>query len=306
MAFELDDKWIWSFWIAKDGDSYHLFFLQAARSLGDPDLRHDNATVGHATSTDLVNWTDLGTVLKPGFPGEWDDIAIWTGSVIEHGGRWWMFYTGRSSLEKGRVQRIGAAISDDLNLWIKHPSNPLLNSHPYWYEHLDKGSRSRVAWRDPWVYPVDDGFEMLLTARLDDGPGSDRGVIARAFSTDLTLWSALSPLTRPGGFGQMDVPSFVQLGSRKLLLFSCDRSDLASKQAKQPRLSDCYALEIDGAGPPYSTTNVVSLDTPNLYAVRAVPGPDGDWVLLGFEQEDESGAFAGRISDPVPLESVLA
>ena len=30
----LDDLWVWDSWVADDGDLYHLFFLQAPRSLG--------------------------------------------------------------------------------------------------------------------------------------------------------------------------------------------------------------------------------------------------------------------------------
>ena len=45
----LDDFWVWDSWVADDGDAYHLYFLQAPRSLGDPALRHVHATVGHAT-----------------------------------------------------------------------------------------------------------------------------------------------------------------------------------------------------------------------------------------------------------------
>ena len=92
MAFELEDRWVWDFWIAKDRKTYHLFFLQAPRSLGNSELRHSNASVGHATSTDLKEWTEVGTALEPGFSGEWDDVAIWTGCVINHEKRWWMFY----------------------------------------------------------------------------------------------------------------------------------------------------------------------------------------------------------------------
>ena len=52
----LHDVWVWDSWIADDGDRYHLFFLRAPRALGDPGLRHTAATIGHATSRDLVDW----------------------------------------------------------------------------------------------------------------------------------------------------------------------------------------------------------------------------------------------------------
>ena len=41
---DLDDDWVWDFWVVEDPASepasYHLFFLKAPRSLGDPELRH--------------------------------------------------------------------------------------------------------------------------------------------------------------------------------------------------------------------------------------------------------------------------
>ena len=77
----LEDHWVWDSWIADDGDLYHLFFLQAPRSLVDPARRHTAATVGHATSRDLVSWDYLGECFGPADTG-FDDLAIWTGSVV--------------------------------------------------------------------------------------------------------------------------------------------------------------------------------------------------------------------------------
>ena len=59
----LPGAWLWDFWLADDGDRYHLYFLQAPRALGDPGLRHVNARVGHAVSADLVDWDYLGVCL---------------------------------------------------------------------------------------------------------------------------------------------------------------------------------------------------------------------------------------------------
>jgi len=52
------------FWIADDSTAYHLFFLKAPR-VGDPDLRHWNTSVGHAISTDLVQWQVVADALTP-------------------------------------------------------------------------------------------------------------------------------------------------------------------------------------------------------------------------------------------------
>ncbi len=294
---------MWDFWFTKHHDTYHLFYLQASRSLRNPQKRHDNASIGHASSPDLVNWTELGTVLEPGYAKEWDDVSTWTGSVIEHDSRWWMFYTGRSSLEGGHEQRIGAAISGDLNFWVKHPGNPLLVTHPFWYEHLDNKKWPNVAWRDPWLYAVDDGFEMLLTARVNTGSRDGRGVVARAFSSDLTLWTALPPLTVPGGFGEMEVPQRIDTPHGRLLLFSCESKNLAS--GRTAGLSDCYVMRLDESGGPFPADTAQSLDLPGHYAARAIEGPSGDWVVLAFELQDADGDFGGRISDPIPLAAVL-
>jgi beta-fructofuranosidase len=94
MGFSKDGHWVWDFWVADDGALFHLFYLHAPASLGDPDLRHRNARIGHATSTDLTDWTDHGTVLEPGAAGDLDASATWTGSVVRaDDGSWRMFYT---------------------------------------------------------------------------------------------------------------------------------------------------------------------------------------------------------------------
>jgi beta-fructofuranosidase len=70
----LPDDWVWDSWVADDGETYHLYFLKAPRALEDPSRRHARAVIGHATSTDLVDWTDRGTTLLPAESG-WDDLA---------------------------------------------------------------------------------------------------------------------------------------------------------------------------------------------------------------------------------------
>jgi beta-fructofuranosidase len=36
----LPGAWVWDFWLADDGDRYHLFFLFASRALQDERRRH--------------------------------------------------------------------------------------------------------------------------------------------------------------------------------------------------------------------------------------------------------------------------
>ena len=62
----LEDRWLWDFWFARDGDDYHRHLLQPPRSMGDPDERHWNASIGHAVSQDLRAWSVLPDALAPG------------------------------------------------------------------------------------------------------------------------------------------------------------------------------------------------------------------------------------------------
>ena len=124
----LDDRWIWDFWLARDGGDHHVFFLQAPRSLGDPELRHSNASIGHAVSSDLRSWAVLPDVFGPGAPGAWDDRVPWTGSVVRHEDRWYLFYTSTSTAERGLVQRIGAGdLRRSRSRGTGIPSNPLID-----------------------------------------------------------------------------------------------------------------------------------------------------------------------------------
>jgi beta-fructofuranosidase len=206
MALRLADQWVWDFWIAQDGPDYHLFYLQAPRALGNPDLRHWSASIGHAMSQDLRNWQVLPPALSTSPVGSntWDDYATWTGSVISHDGLWYLFYTGCRRSEQGLIQRVGLATSTDLLHWEKYPANPILTADARWYEQLDRHLWFDQAWRDPWVFqhPDTGDFHALITARANHGPTDERGVIGHAQSVDLIHWEVLPPLVGQGDFGQ--------------------------------------------------------------------------------------------------------
>ena len=100
--FSLPEAWVWDFWLVDDGQKYHLFFLYASRALGNPDHRHYRASVGHAISDDLTRWERVRDALVRSDAPAFDDLAIWTGSVVRHpDGTWIMFYTG-ATLTPGR------------------------------------------------------------------------------------------------------------------------------------------------------------------------------------------------------------
>ena len=191
------DHWIWDSWIADDGDRYHLFFLKAPSALGDPDLRHTSARIGHATSLDLVDWEVHADALQPYHRG-FDDLALWTGSVARSDDVWRLYYTAINTEGRDvRDQRIGMAESDDLFTWRRAVDQPLVTPDPRWYRTLDDESGASETWRDPFVFRAADGWHMLITARSPHEPRLRDGVLAHARSDDMVHWELGPPLTEP-------------------------------------------------------------------------------------------------------------
>ena len=282
----LPDSWTWDFWFADTGDAYHMFFLRASRALQDPGRRHRRAGIGHAVSTDLRSWTLLPDALVHADPPAFDDMATWTGSVIQgDDGIWRMFYTGISHADHGAVQRIGLATSADLTTWRAQPDGPVLEADPRWYEQLEDGTWVDEAWRDPWVYkdPDGDGWHMLITARANHGAVDDRGVIGHAFSRDLTRWEVLPPLSQPGaGFGQLEVLQCEVIDGRPVILFSCLGTELSAARKATGSTGGIWTMTADRPTGPFDPGTARQLTDDSLYVGRLVQDRDGRWVMLAF------------------------
>jgi beta-fructofuranosidase len=304
-VLRLPDAWIWDFWLADDGSMYHLFFLRASRALGDPQRRHFRASVGHATSTDLRHWTQTADALVPGDRPAFDDVAIWTGSVVPGpDGTWHMFYTAAGSADIGLVQRIGLATSIDLVTWHRHPASPVVQADPRWYEILGDSTWPDQAWRDPWVFPdpSGDGWHMLITARANTGSVDDRGVLGHARSTDLVHWTTQPPLTAPGaGFGQLEVPQTEIIDGTPTLLFSCLGDELADRRRHGGTTGGVWTATADTVLGPFDVAGARPLTDDRLYSGRLVRDHDGQWVLLAFRHLDAPGSFVGELIDPMPV-----
>ncbi len=299
------DEWVWDFWLADAGDSWHLFYLHAPRALGDPELRHAHATVGHAVSADLRAWEPRGEALGPGAPGEFDETATWTGSVVcGDDGAWRMFYTGMSLRRGVRVQRIGVAVSADLERWTKLPQNPVLEPDARWYERHGDSGWPDDAWRDPWVLrdPGGDGWHMLLTARARVGRVDQRGVIGHARSTDLVRWEAGAPLTdAAAGFGHLEVPQVAVVDGRPVLVFSCRRAELGGRRAGSGGPGGVWTAPAASPTGPFDIADARLLVNESLYAGRLVRTREGGHVLLAFRNRLPDGSFGGELSDPMPV-----
>lgn len=298
---ELPDDWVWDFWTVDDtaGESaaHHLFFLKAPRSLGDPDLRHRSATIGHAVSNDLAEWIRVVDALSVQPAPAFDDLATWTGCIVRaDDGTWWMFTSGISSVEGGQVQRIGACTSPDLFVWSRVPEL-VLEAEARWYNRSPELGRDEH-WRDPWVVRDNAGtWHMYVTAQGHGTHG--HGVVGHATSTDLTQWEVTEPLSEVNGrFDQLEVISVLQVDGRWVMIFSCLGSEMPGADVGA---GGVWSVAIDGPGSRVATERAVRLTNERLYVGKVLPRPDGTAVLLAFQHADESGAFKGGVIDPVPV-----
>jgi beta-fructofuranosidase len=296
-------SWVWDFWIADDGERYHLFFLKASRALLDPDRRHWRASIGHATSPDLVNWTEHADALLPDDSPAFDDLATWTGSIVrEPSGLWRMFYTAVNRAEGGIAQRISSVVSDDLFTWRREPGRQVLEPDGRWYETVETRQWPDQAWRDPWVFRDGELWHMLVTARADHGDPDDRGVIGHATSTDLVRWTVQPPVSEPGaGFGHVEVVQVAVVDGRPVGLFSCLGTELAQSRRIEDPVGGVWAFPVESLSGPFRLEEAYRLTDERLYVGRLVEDRAGRWQFLAFRNDDEEGGWVGEISDPHPV-----
>ena len=300
------DRWIWDSWPIDDGDDHHLFYLQAPRTLGDPDLRHRHASIGHAVSKDYERWIVLPDALGPSGPPAWDDLATWTGSVVRGDtGSWHLFYTAISRTDDGRIQRIGRADSDDLITWRRSADRPLLEADPRWYETCELMSWREVAWRDPWVFrdPGGDGWHMLITARAVGAARNDDGVVAHARSHDLMSWTIEEPLCRPGaGFGQLEVPQSKVIDGRPVLVFTCHPEEQTAARRAGSGDYCTWSVPSPGVLGPWDIAAARPFTAePDLFAAPLVRRRDGGWAFVGFRNLEPKVGDGFYIVDPIPV-----
>ncbi|WP_028671744.1 levansucrase [Saccharospirillum impatiens] len=307
--FALNDKWIWDFWLYQDGDHWHLYYLQADKSLKDPELRHWNVSQGHAISTDLQHWDNQGTCLAPAQGPAWDDKTTWTGSVIkDDSGLWHLFYTGTCEAERGMKQRIGHATSTDGHHWERLGNGLALDLDPELYEEYEQGQWHDRAMRDPWVMkdPDGDGWLMYFTARVmgRDEP-NDGGAIGLARSADLTHWTLEKPVYA-GQFGQLEVPQVFKHGAHWYCLF-CTAGEhwstaYAAASPTEPVGGTHYLMADHHLGP-WRLAPGSFLDGANpvaRYAGKIIRQTD-ELAFMGFWHDTPDGTFIGQVSDPVPV-----
>lgn len=199
--------------LIKHGDTYHVFYQY------NPDAPVWGPPLwGHASSTDLVHWTDHEPALRPRPAGS-DRDGCWSGCARVIDGRPTIFYTGVVAIDGVRTESVCVAHgSDDLRMWTQ-AEQPLIAAAP---PEITTGVH-----RDPFIFGEPGAWRMLLGSSLVDAAGRASGAVLGYRSEDLVSWAYDGVLfQRPSGLGPIDTgplwecPQVVRQGDDDILIFS--------------------------------------------------------------------------------------
>ncbi|MCA9355477.1 glycoside hydrolase family 68 protein [Candidatus Kaiserbacteria bacterium] len=302
-------KILWDSWFIKQGDTYHLFHLQADLKIDPKNRDNANVSIGHATSRDLVTWKELPCALKPSNRDDWDNKDLWSGSVAEKEGKYYLYYTGKNNQPgQKNIQKICLATSPDLHHWTRYTANPILEADTRYY-YMDNSlspAGSIGAWRDPFVFrdPHSDKRFMSISAKTTFGKEVGyNACVALAESDDMINWKILPPIFAPGIYDEIEATRVVFHKGYYYLFFTTHDYDYKPEFAKKFGAHDglhCYYSDsLYGGYKPVNGNGVVFDKGHNIYDVRVLNTQDDDFIGIGWLNLDPGGNFIGRISHPM-------
>ena len=237
-------------------DTYHLFHLIIPN--------HDY--IAHAVSKDGISWKRTKNALFVGDPGSWDDDMLWTMDVVKRGDTFCMFYTGLKRQDKGRVSRIGMAVSKDLIHWQKIDAPPFpISPKGAYYESEDNNPRGWLSFRDPYYLKHNNDDYLLVCTRAAQGPVSRRGCVG-LIALHQTIAELKEPLLTPMVYDDVECPCYFELNGTHYLVGSI-REDI--------KIRYWYSLNFEG---PYQSFHADVLMPQGNYAARIVK--DGSHLLV--------------------------
>lgn len=291
-----------------DGATYHAFYQLS------PFHPHRKLVYwGHATSTDLLTWTQHEPAIVP--DSSYDRSGAYSGTAVvlegdevdaaPAGAPYQLFYTGnvKEPVTDHRTPSQCLVTSPDLVSFDKWPGNPLVPDHlPGYTPHF----------RDPQVWRNSERpgeYRMLVGAQREDLTGA--AVLLR--SRDLLRWEPDGELSFPDAAGAMDAlgymwecPSIVRLtdeadGADYDVLVFCPQGIEPAGEGFENVFPACYAVgHLDGTQLRGCDGTVREIDrglefyAPQVLARRpSEPGPALLMAWAGNAGEDDQPSIAG-------------
>ncbi len=218
----------------------------------------------HATAPSLHGpWTKHAPAMSAD-PAH-NEAHLWAPHVIEHDGRWWMYYCAGGPTPSS--YRIHLATSDDCWTWHRHPQNPMVVDG---YEA-----------RDPMVVRVGDRWVMYYTATSEPDGGAH--IVAAAESVDLVHWSGRRVVYEDAahgtGAGPTESPFVVEADGRFHLFIGPDWDGLQRSFAETGAYDvACYRrTRVLASEDPLSFAADAQVAVIDAHAAEVVQDVDGSW-----------------------------
>jgi len=255
--------YIWDAWMFADGREWNLYTLASPRALY-VDLGLDLAVfrdhLPHHWRRFVSNdagktWRDRGAVMKPRLETDYfDSRSIWTGSVIEHDGRYLAAYTGiRNTGDDGRpkLQALGLAASEDKSDFRPLMDEPLscplrdyevIRDMSYYLgprETLGNNEGEEggaiLAWRDPYLIKDKNGTIHMLWGAKSKFADRQEPVVGHGIVENLSgkpRLKLLSPIFLPDAenFTQLEVPQIRYAEKHGLYVMMISTTNKKSQQ----------------------------------------------------------------------------
>jgi len=233
--------------------TYHVFYQY---NPGGP--MHGTVHWGHATSEDLLHWTDQPVALAPDPDGP-DRDGCWSGcAVVADDGTPTLLYTGGV----GRTQLTCLATTTDpaLRDWTKHPENPIIEATPSDPPLL--GTENWEAeFRDHCVWQTGGTWYQLIGSGVEAPTAGGAALLYR--SQDLRNWEYVGPLLVGDwdGAGHMwECPELLDFGEKQLL-------HVSNYSEVQYYLGEA---DIGGSSPSFARDEMGVLDYGDFYAPQSM------------------------------------
>lgn len=230
---------IWDFWYVNLGNREIIaFFLFADREKFESGIHHWHAGIGFrkceisysalSECIDKINQGDFEVALLPESPG-YCGSSYWTGSVLAlTDGTYEFYFTHRNPWDQPTKQIIRLATSQfpDQGEW-KIMTDWKCEADGDLYARADREGDSTIqAWRDPFVYRIDDELHMLVCAKAervaDVRYAGCVGHLVRV--SENRGWKYLPPIIPAGRFSECECPHVRKIGGRvRAILFSCQK-----------------------------------------------------------------------------------
>jgi beta-fructofuranosidase len=118
----------------------------------------------------------------------------------------------------------------------------------------------------------------------------------------MRTWEVTAPISKPAGFGQIEVPQVRLVDGQALLIFTCHPDEQSELRKRTCGLFSTWSLLGRSLTGPWDLTRAMPFtDEPALFAAPLVQQRDGHWALVGFRNLEKEGIFAFEILDPIPV-----